>query len=92
MSSQKSLQANSSVKFYTPENAPSDNDAGVKNAGETILKLRDLATADADPVSAGDSNMPVFVAEGVPEVGGRREGLEPTRYGDWEKKGRCIDF
>lgn len=18
--------------------------------------------------------------------------LEPTRYGDWEKKGRCIDF
>ena len=26
-----------------------------------------------------------------PEVGGR-EGLEPTRYGDWEKNGRCIDF
>jgi hypothetical protein len=25
------------------------------------------------------------------EVGGR-EGLEPTRYGDWEKNGRCIDF
>lgn len=19
-------------------------------------------------------------------------GLEPTRYGDWEKRGRCIDF
>ena len=19
-------------------------------------------------------------------------GLEPTRYGDWESKGRCIDF
>lgn len=25
------------------------------------------------------------------EIGGR-EGLEPTRYGDWEKNGRCIDF
>lgn len=25
------------------------------------------------------------------EIGGRR-GPEPTRYGDWEKKGRCIDF
>ncbi|MDR0181634.1 DUF1674 domain-containing protein [Lysobacter arvi] len=25
------------------------------------------------------------------EYGGR-EGLEPTRYGDWEKNGRCIDF
>ncbi len=26
-----------------------------------------------------------------PEFGGR-EGLNPTRYGDWEKNGRCIDF
>lgn len=26
------------------------------------------------------------------EVGGRRDGPEPTRYGDWEKNGRCIDF
>ena len=25
------------------------------------------------------------------EIGGR-EGLEPTRYGDWEKNGRCTDF
>jgi hypothetical protein len=28
----------------------------------------------------------------VPEIGGRRDGPEPTRYGDWEKNGRCIDF
>lgn len=25
------------------------------------------------------------------EVGGRG-GLDPTRYGDWEMAGRCIDF
>jgi hypothetical protein len=25
------------------------------------------------------------------EIGGF-EGPEPTRYGDWEKNGRCIDF
>jgi len=25
------------------------------------------------------------------EFGGPK-GLEPTRYGDWEKRGRCIDF
>ena len=25
------------------------------------------------------------------EIGGRK-GPEPTRYGDWELKGRCIDF
>ena len=26
------------------------------------------------------------------ELGGRKDGLEPTRYNDWEMKGRCIDF
>jgi hypothetical protein len=25
------------------------------------------------------------------EVGGR-DGPDPTRYGDWELRGRCIDF
>ena len=25
------------------------------------------------------------------EIGGPR-GAEPTRYGDWERNGRCIDF
>ena len=33
---------------------------------------------------------PVPIAP-TPETGGRR-GPEPTRYGDWEKNGRCIDF
>jgi hypothetical protein len=27
----------------------------------------------------------------VEEFGGPK-GKEPTRYGDWEKNGRCIDF
>ena len=32
-------------------------------------------------------------SESVPvaEIGGRK-GLDPTRFGDWEKDGRCIDF
>jgi hypothetical protein len=30
-------------------------------------------------------------AETPKEIGGR-EGPDPTRYGDWEKAGRCIDF
>jgi hypothetical protein len=25
------------------------------------------------------------------EIGGQA-GLEPTRFGDWEKNGRCTDF
>ena len=31
------------------------------------------------------------IAGTVREIGGPK-GPEPTRYGDWEKKGRCIDF
>ena len=29
--------------------------------------------------------------DGAKEIGGR-DGPDPTRYGDWEKNGRCIDF
>lgn len=37
---------------------------------------------------------PVPVPEPVPEQPehGGREGLEPTRYGDWEHKGIAWDF
>lgn len=27
----------------------------------------------------------------VPEIGGRK-GPDPTRYGDWEIGGKCVDF
>jgi hypothetical protein len=40
------------------------------------------------------ADRPVTAVPPIPaqaEVGGR-EGPEPTRYGDWEKNGRCIDF
>jgi hypothetical protein len=36
------------------------------------------------------SALPVEPAK-VPEIGGRK-GPDPTRYGDWEKDGRCVDF
>ena len=38
----------------------------------------------AAPADAHEPERPV-------EIGGR-DGPEPTRYGDWEKNGRCIDF
>lgn len=34
---------------------------------------------------------PAPAADPMPEIGGRK-GPDPTRYGDWEKDGRCIDF
>lgn len=31
-------------------------------------------------------------SEAQPEPHKQAERPEPTRYGDWEKDGRCIDF
>jgi len=46
--------------------------------------------ADIDADSKPD-NTSQPVPDGPKEIGGRG-GLDPTRYGDWEKAGRCIDF
>lgn len=27
-----------------------------------------------------------------PDETGGPKGPEPTRYGDWERRGRCVDF
>lgn len=45
---------------------------------------RALAEAEARRKSAKDEAMPV-------ELGGR-DGPEPVRYGDWERKGIAVDF
>ncbi|HST44946.1 MAG TPA: DUF1674 domain-containing protein [Luteimonas sp.] len=47
-----------------------------------------------DDVVSTPASAPVAqdeVPEPAPEFGGRG-GPDPTRYGDWEKNGRCIDF
>lgn len=43
-----------------------------------------------EPFMVGEAQ--VIGTGAVREIGGRRSGLDPTRYGDWEKDGRCIDF
>ena len=52
---------------------------------------------DPDPGTQPSETSPPTPGEGATgavvqkEIGGR-DGPEPTRYGDWEKNGRCIDF
>jgi len=43
------------------------------------------------PVPSEPAHPPVAVPARPREIGGPK-GLEPTRYGDWERKGRCVDF
>ena len=52
-----------------------------KNKAENADSKSDPKT---DDTASDDANRPK-------EIGGRG-GLDPTRYGDWEKAGRCIDF
>ena len=43
------------------------------------------------PETAETTNTTEVREERPAEYGGPK-GKEPTRYGDWEKNGRCIDF
>ena len=63
----------------------------------------DQQASSANPVVAAKSNVEAGIVshnaapakhekESRPAEIGGRGGLEPTRYGDWEKNGRCIDF
>ena len=45
---------------------------------------RALAEAEARRKAKAEPDLP-------PELGGR-DGPEPVRYGDWEKKGIAVDF
>lgn len=55
-----------------------------RRAALPLAAQRALAEADARRAAAPDPARPT-------ELGGRK-GLEPVRYGDWEKKGIAIDF
>jgi hypothetical protein len=43
------------------------------------------------PADASAGSRETHTGQPPAELGGPA-GPEPTRYGDWEKNGRCIDF
>jgi hypothetical protein len=59
----------------------------VNSSDDASLKATDPLNSE---VEAQAKESPAEVARPI-EIGGPR-GLEPTRYGDWESKGRCSDF
>ena len=69
-------------------------DRNKKNSGIDAAKLtvKKISSDDAE-VKGGLTVSPTDVSEQkIPaEVNGPK-GPEPTRYGDWEQKGRCTDF
>ena len=51
----------------------------------------DPSQEKASPIEKGEST-PVEGVNVGPDKPTGPEDLEPTRYGDWERNGRCIDF
>jgi hypothetical protein len=62
----------------------------------TQMKTQSKTTKESENAQTGHDNPEKVLKdsgskdEGA-EIGGPK-GPEPTRYGDWEKNGRCIDF
>ena len=68
-----------------------------KQFGSIREKTEMQQRQDPDPHNeeTGDSSISTDesqVQTGKPKEYGGPTGKEPTRYGDWEKNGRCIDF
>jgi len=55
------------------------------SAAQTAENNESAVNADNNKINQTNSE------KQTKEIGGPK-GLEPTRYGDWEKRGRCIDF
>ena len=72
----------------TPDDQTPSFNAGVPHAASdrplTEAARRALLEAAERRANGGESGLPT-------EHGGPR-GPEPTRYGDWEKKGLAVDF
>lgn len=67
-----------------------DNVAVMSDSGDNekqIVPAAPVANPDSDATQGAPASRP----DKPIEIGGR-DGLDPTRYGDWEKAGRCIDF
>lgn len=82
MSQSSKLQETHKKPGPLPE---SDHETGAELQSDRIENTSDANSTDTGQTLDSDNSV---VQE---EIGGR-PGPDPTRYGDWEKNGRCIDF
>jgi hypothetical protein len=70
-----------------PSDAPANNTDPIESDAAHSPNEQSLVALQ---LSTGSTSVLTSVSAPV-EIGGR-DGPEPTRFGDWEKAGRCIDF
>jgi hypothetical protein len=56
-----------------------------------MMNSNSKPVSPVEPTTLSILELPENTVATLPEINGY-EGPEPTRYGDWEKNGRCIDF
>ena len=77
MAGNNTVPPSDQVEFWDPEMLPTTNNPPTRKSRKT------------SPINASETTKQEL--ENKKEIGGRG-GEEPTRYGDWEKNGRCVDF
>ncbi len=73
------------------EQEQAGNPADPGNHSEADGKRRPADSSRLRQAAGTENEKEPRSRETVREIGGPR-GPEPTRYGDWERNGRCIDF
>jgi hypothetical protein len=64
----------------------------VQEQQDRVSEIPQPQRATGDPVeTVKRSQEAESLATAPTEIGGPK-GAEPTRFGDWERAGRCIDF
>lgn len=90
-------QVKQGQKVHNNKPTPKATETSIPKSSQLLdveVKGQDLRTlAEARANHAGEKWREQAISRGEiqREIGGP-QGLEPTRYGDWEKAGRCFDF
>ncbi len=89
------MQSSQYEQIATPVGAPEQGAAPVEPAAGVPGASSTGPAAGAierPPPAAAAHPTPSTLLAAIPREIGGRDGPEPTRFGDWEKAGRCIDF
>ncbi len=81
---------------HIESSAPRDGENSVSHAtppaSEPAVAVAEVRAAGTAETAVPEGAPPATEPARVREIGGRKDGPEPTRFGDWERNGRCVDF
>ena len=83
------------IRFYSNFKYPSPIPLGnLKDQKEFKQLVKDVEESNLSVHPDAPSQLPDFPDDINPKTGeiGGPKGSEPTRYGDWERKGKVSDF